>query len=134
MDNISMNSQVIIAVSASLFTVLFGIGLILWHRKYKKQISVIEKIGDGLVRQGASLSFAPSPEVPMEEDQAKITSQQKPFEERAKDTHEEIKEPKLLQPEAEKRDNISDTKSGEDNIGLSGKVYTREELIAQIRK
>ncbi len=128
MDNISMHLQIVIAVSIGLFTVLFGAGLVIWYGKQKREMEIIEKIGDSFTTQRPQNSSSLS--------RKEIVGVE------GSPLHKKETFPSPYPQKNKSKEDSSSLKSKsrgvlrlrDYNLGESGKIYTKKELLDQIKK
>jgi len=113
LENMNWNTETILILGIVTFVAFALLGLVIWNAKTNKQVKTLISIDDSLKHLDAMEPALPAvasqtPEQATEPTQVKM--------EESLDAIEEIMEPQ-----------------SHANIGRSGRVYTKEELEAQIR-
>jgi uncharacterized membrane protein len=113
LENLNWNTETILILGIVTFVAFALLGLVIWNAKTNKQVKTLLSIDDSLkhldaVEPTTNATAAPTPEQPGES--ARSVPDQ------PADAIEEIKEPQ-----------------SQSSVGRSGRVYTKEELEAQIR-
>ena len=112
-ESFHLNTETILVLGIVTFVVFALLGLVIWNSKTNKQVKTLLSIDDSLKHLDAAeqeSQLAP-PETPEEVTPPEEVSEAEPVE-----ITEEIQEPE-----------------SRDNVGRSGRVYTKEELEVQIR-
>jgi hypothetical protein len=112
-ENLSWNTETILVLGIVTFVAFALLMLVIWNSKTNKQVKTLISIDDSLkhleVAEPASLPDVPEPTVEIEEPQQAQEEQPVAIAE------------VMIEPESRA------------NVGRSGRVYTKEELEAQIR-
>lgn len=113
LENLNWNTETILILGIVTFVAFALLGLVIWNAKTNKQVKTLLSIDDSLkhldaVEPTINAATAPTPEQPGET--------ARPVPAQPVDTVEEVNEPQ-----------------SQSSIGRSGRVYTKEELEAQIR-
>jgi hypothetical protein len=112
-ENISWNTETILTLGIVTFVAFALLMLVIWNSKTNKQVKTLISIDDSLKHLDAVEPICPPSTT--EVDTQTVESQQ----EQETEQSEAIEE--ILEPQSR------------DNVGRSGRVYTKEELEAQIR-
>ena len=112
-ENLAWNTQTILILGIVTFTVFALLGLVIWNSKTNKQVKTLISIDDSLKHME---TIEPAKAAIPVEEPTEIAESVLPIEEEPAIAEEIIEEPQ-----------------SRDNIGRSGRVYTKDELEAQIR-
>jgi hypothetical protein len=112
-ENLSWNTETILILGIVTFVVVALLGLIIWNSKTNRQVNTLISIDDSLkhLDTGPPASTQSTPEAPMKTEEPQQSQVDEPT---------AIAE-EIIEPESRA------------NVGRSGRVYTKEELEAQIR-
>lgn len=122
MEIYNLSTGAITAVGVSLLVIFSIVGLIIWNNKAKEQVNALKSI-DAKIQEGALET--PEPEVVVE-----ITTECEPEEE---SEVVPVPEPEIAFAKEKEEEPEPEVMENNYNVGKSGKVYSKNELLELIR-